>query len=333
MSLPPHVQVRLSRRPPVVIDGETLHPNMQLLLTVTRQAGKRRTLSHEDVRVARARMARSTTRFARAVPPVAAVHDVTIMGPGGPLAARHYAPPSASPEPLLVYLHGGGFALGDLDTHDHPCRALCQLARIHVLSVAYRLAPEHPYPAAVDDAFAALRYAQANAGSFGADPARVAIGGDSAGGNLATVIAQRTRDDHPPCAQLLLYPTVDIAGDWPSRHLFGRGFYLTSADMDLFNGWYLGAAQRELLQHPELSPLRAADHSGLCPALLVTCGFDPLRDEGEAYARKLDTAGTKVTTWREPGLLHGFVHMAAVSPVADAALARVATEFARVVRG
>src|SRR5262245_6132819 len=230
MSLPPHVQVRLSGRPPVVIDGETLHPNMQLLLTATRQVGARRTLSHEDVRVARARMAKSTTRFARSVPPVAAVRDLTIPGPGGPLSARYYAPPSASPEPLLVYLHGGGSALGDLDTHDHPCRALCQLARIHVLSVAYRLAPEHSYPVGVEDALAALRYAQANASSFGADPTRVAIGGDSAGGNISAVIAQRTRDDHPPCAQLLLYPTVDIAGDWPSRRLFGRGFYLTSAD-------------------------------------------------------------------------------------------------------
>jgi acetyl esterase len=330
-SLPPTAQVLLSGRPPVVIDGEQLHPNMQLLLTFTCQVNKARSLTHDRIAVARKRMLFETTRFARSGPEVRAVRDLEIPGPAGPMRARHYAPESTSPEPLLVYLHGGGFALGALESHDVPCRTLCRDANVHVLSVEYRLAPEHPYPAAADDAVAALRFGQSEARTLGANPDAVAIGGDSAGGQLGAVVAQRTRGDRPPRAQLLLYPAVDIGGEWPSYALFGRGFFLTALDIAWFNERY--TAGRKGADDPGLAPLRAADLSGLAPAVIVTCGFDPLRDEGEAYAKALERAGTKVTFWREPGLLHGFVHMAPFSPVSSQAMDRVAAALRRALRG
>ncbi len=324
-ALPPQLQLRLSGRPQIVVDGLPLDPGMQLLLAISRQAGRLRTLSHDSLAVARRRMYRETTRFGRTRPPVGAVRDFTIAGPAGPLPVRHYAPPDARvPEPLLVFLHGGGFALGDLDTHDYPCRVLCRAARVHVLSVAYRLAPEHPYPAAVEDTLAALRYGQAHAAELGADPARVALGGDSAGAKLTAIVAQQTRAHRPPVAPRLIYPKVDLGRHWPSRAHFARGYYLTGEDIDWFDAQYAGQADPD---DPGHSPLRAADLSNLPPALLLTCGFDPLRDEGEAYAEALRKAGNRVIAWREPGLLHGFLHMAQVSPTAARALTRIAIDF------
>jgi acetyl esterase len=304
---------------------------MQLMLSVTGQAGRKRTLSHDQIGVARSRMLDLTTRFGRSVPEVGAVRDLTLPGPTGPLRARHYAPENTQSEPLLVYLHGGGFALGALETHDYLCRVLCRTSRVHVLSVEYRLAPEHPYPAAVDDALAAFRFGQSEARSLGADPNAVAIGGDSAGAQLSAVISQRTRTDRPPCLQLLLYPTVDIGGEeWPSRKLFARGFYLTAEDIAWFDRAYtLG---KKGVTDPGLAPLRAADLSGLCPALVVTCAFDPLRDEGEAYVKALEQTGTRVVAWREPGMLHGFAHMSPFSQVAREAMDRVAVALGKALR-
>jgi acetyl esterase len=331
--LPPAAQFRLSGRAPVVIEGQALHPNMQLMLAFTRAAGRRRYLSHDRVEVARKRMLFETTRHARAVPDVGAVRELTIPGPAGPMRAWHYAPASSRPEPLLVFLHGGGFALGSLETHDYPCRVICNTARVHVLSVEYRLAPEHPYPAAVDDSLAALRFAQIDAQALGADPNRVAIGGDSAGGQLAAVVAQRTRGDRPPALQLLLYPTVDIGGyEWPSRKLFERGFFITQKDIAWFDHAYTLGQGRNGTIDPGLAPLRATDFSGLCPTILVTCGFDPLRDEGEAYAKELEKAGVQVTAWREPGFLHGFAHMGPISIVAREAMERVAVAVGKSLR-
>lgn len=330
-SLPPRLQVLLSGRPPVVIDGETLHPSMQLLLTLTLQVGRKRSLSHDRIDVARKHLSFETTRYARSVPSVGAVRELTIPGSGGSMRARHYAPESSQPQPLLVFLHGGGFALGSIETHDYPCRVFCRTARVHVLSVEYRLAPEHPYPAALDDAMAALRFGQSEARALGSDPNAVAIGGDSAGGQLAAVVAQRTRGDRPPQVQLLLYPTVDIGGsEWPSRKLFERGFVLTAADIAWFDRIYTQG--RDGTTDPGLAPLRAADFSGLCDAMIVTCGFDPLRDEGEAYAKALEKAGTKVIAWREPGLLHGFAHVAQVSQVCSEAMDRVADALGKALR-
>lgn len=331
MELPAPVQVRLSGRPPVIIDGQTLEPNMQLMLTATRHARGAQSLSDDDVNIARKRMYVEATRFRRQVPDVERVRELSIPGPNGPLRARHYAPSSSKTEPLLVFWHGGGFALGSLETHDQPCRQICKEARVHVLSVEYRLAPEHPYPAAVDDALAALRYAQREARTLGADPARIGVGGDSAGGQLSAVIAQQTRDDNPPQLQVLLYPTVDIGGyEWPSRALFGNGFLISTEDIRWFDRAYTQG--KDGRKDPGLAPLRAADFTGLCPAIVLTAGFDPLRDEGEAYAEALKKAGNRVTAWREPGLIHGFAHMSPVSRVADQAMRRLATKIGEMLR-
>ncbi len=228
-------------------------------------------------------------------------------------SARHYAPAGA-PQPLLVYYHGGGFVAGDLDTHDGLCRRICRDADMHVLSVDYRLAPEHPFPAAVDDAMAAFRWAYAHAAALGAMPGKVAVGGDSAGGNLAAVVGQMTAaaGGPAPCAQILLYPPTDRTTTRPSLELFGDGFFLTRADIDWYHLQYTGSTIAQ--PDPAQNPLCAKDFSGLPPALVVTAGFDPLRDEGEAYADALRQAGVPVILKRFDGLLHGFCSMADHQP-------------------
>ncbi len=325
--LPPPWQVRLSGQPAVRVDGLTLDPNLQLLLALERRQASVAFSAMTVAQVrewARRQAAAATGRPIR----VGAVTGRTVDGAAGPLPARHYAPPDpGGPHPLLVYLHGGGFVIGDLDTHDQVCRLLCRYAGVHVLSVAYRLAPEHRFPAAVDDARAALRWACANAKALGADPRRVAIGGDSAGGNLSTVVARlATLDGGPaPAAQLLLYPPTDRAGRYPSLELFADGFFLTREQVDWYDGHYLGNTGTAPTD-PLRSPLHAADLSGLAPALVVTAGFDPLRDEGEAYAAALAAAGTPVTLRRQAGMIHGFANMVDVSAPARTALIEVARD-------
>jgi acetyl esterase len=324
-ALPPAWQRRLARAGPVTRDGLTLDPGLQLLLALR---GRRRLVPLETLPVAAAR--RRTRREAAAATgrllPVRSVADLTVDGADGPLPARHYTPHAQEgPHPLLLYLHGGGFVVCDLDTHDQACRLLCRQAGVQVLSVAYRLAPEHPFPAAVSDAWAALCWAAANATRLGADPARLAVGGDSAGGNLAAVVAQRAaREGGPALAlKLLLYPPVDRTTPYRSLELFADGFFLTRAEIDWFDRNYASPEDRG---DPRRSPLRAADLSGMAPALVVTAGFDPLRDEGEAYAAALAAAGTEVRLCRFPGMLHGFVNMIDLSRSARAALVEVAGE-------
>jgi acetyl esterase len=322
--LPDSWQHRLSGQPQIVRDGLRLDPQTQLLLAL-RARLDRRSLAEGSPVEAR-QLARSDARAAtlRRVP-VAAVTDLTVDGADGTLAARHYAPLGGTPpRPLLVFYHGGGYVIGDLVTHDQACRLLCRYANIHVLAVDYRLAPEHPFPAAVQDASAALRWAQRHAADLGADPAAVAVGGDSAGGNLATVACLIARDTGAaqPVAQLLIYPAVDANSATASKTLFANGFFLTQADMDWFEGHYGGDTA-----DPYRSPLRA-NLAGLPPALVVTAGFDPLRDEGEAYAAALTAAGTPATLHRYASLVHGFLNMADVSSSARQAVLATATEFA-----
>jgi acetyl esterase len=327
--LPPQLQVRLSGRPPVKLDGDTLAPDIQLMLSLMerRKVPPLETLSPPEARTMRRRLAAIFGGTPIAVGPVNDLELDTATS-GGPVAlrARHYAPAEpGGPHPLLVFFHGGGFLYGDLDTHDAVCRVLCRHGGVHVLAVDYRLAPEHRFPAAVEDARAALRWAQANAQELGADPARVGVGGDSAGGNLAAVATQlAAHDEGPgPAIQLLIYPATDSTTRRPSRELFGEGFLLTRAQMDWFEENYLGEEHAHT-RDPRASPLLAEDLSGLAPALVVTAAFDPLRDEGEEYARALLAAGTPATLRRFPGMTHAFVSFAGVSRGCREALIEIA---------
>ncbi len=322
--LPPGLQVRLSGKPPVHLDGDTLAPEVQLTLSLLE---RRREPPPETMPPAQAREARRRLAavYGGRPTPVGEVRELKLDTPI-PLRARHYAPSeSGDPRPLLVYYHGGGFTYGDLDTHDGVCRILCRHAGAHVLAIEYRLAPEHPFPAAVEDARAALGWAHANAGRLGADPGMIGVGGDSAGGNLAAVVSQlAARDGGPaPVLQLLIYPATDFSRRRHSRELFAEGFLLTDAEMDWFETNYLGAA-RAAAGDPRASPLLAGDLSGLAPALIVTAAFDPLRDEGEEYARALQEAGTPAMLRRFPGLIHAFIGAAGVSRNCREALIEIA---------
>ncbi len=318
-----------SRLPPALLqsftreaDGATVHPEIALLLGLQKLIGTRQ-LTTSNIKQARARQQRDARVHSGHPIAVGAVHELHYPAASGRLRARHYVPRGSERAPLLVFVHGGGFALCNLDTHDLPCRVLCAQANMHVLSVEYRLAPEAPYPAAIEDVHAALRYAQANAQALGADPARIAIGGDSAGGNLAAVVTQQAklRGEPLPALQLLIYPAVDSTRDAASMDAFAEGLFLTRADVHWFREAYLKHTDRS---DPRVSPLLAKDLSGLPPTVLVTAGFDPLRDEGEAYARALEAAGNRVTFKRFPRLIHGFINLGAISPAAAEATHQIA---------
>lgn len=293
----------------VTIDGNTLDPTLQLMLTAQRAVGINGLTVHKDPVASRAQALAMTRAFSGPQIHVG-VSDVSIPGPAGEIAARHYRPACAEPTPLLVFYHGGGFVIGDLDTHDALCRLTCRDAGVHVLSIGYRLAPEHPAPAAVDDAYAAFRWACEHVDDLGAIPGKVAVGGDSAGGNLAAAVSQLTRDrgEPMPVLQWLLYPITDIAARTRSRTLFADGFVLTKRDMDWFHEQYLGASELERTD-PRVSPLLAENLSGLPPALIAIAGFDPLRDEGEQYASALRAAGTAVDLRSMRSLTHVFANL------------------------
>ena len=293
----------------VAIDGNTLDPTLQLALSGLKAFGVNGLASSNDVVASRAQMREITLRFAGPQIHVG-VSDVSIPGPAGQIAARHYRPATAEPAPLLVFYHGGGWTIGDLDTHDALCRLTCRDADVHVLSVDYRLAPEHPAPAAVDDAYAAFRWAHAHAGDLGAIPDKVAVGGDSAGGNLAAVVSQLARDDGgpTPVLQWLIYPRTDFTAQTRSLSLFAEGFLLTKRDIDWFETQYLGGSDLGPTD-PRISPLLAESLSGLPPALIATAGFDPLRDEGDRYAAALRAAGTPVDLRSLGSLTHGFASL------------------------
>jgi acetyl esterase len=333
--LPDRVKIRLSGEPPVIVDGQQLDPQLQFLRSVSRRR-RVRGLIEPSIAAGRERYRRETRAFRGPMTPVAAVSDFHIPGPASSLRARHYVPVSAPgdpPAPLTVYLHGGGFVIGDLDTHDEPSRMLCRHARVHVLSVEYRLAPEHPFPAAVDDVREAFAWARAHAASLGADPRLVAIAGDSAGANLATVVSSMaSRDGQGPVAQLLIYPATDLVTERPSHRLFADGFFLTRADCEAFFRCYISGADAPH-HDPRLSPLLADDLSTLPPALIATAGFDPLRDEGDAYVHALERAGTMVRVQRFPGLGHGFIHMTGVCPAARQAMVATARAWRALLEG
>ncbi|WP_116375934.1 alpha/beta hydrolase [Mycobacterium sp. MFM001] len=293
----------------VTIDGNTLDLTLQLTLAGMRVMGVDGLVTDDDPAASRTQMRDLTAAFPGPQIHVA-VSDLSIPGPAGDIGARHYRPACAEPTPLLVFYHGGGWCLGDLDTHDQLCRLVCRDADIHVLSIDYRLAPEHPAPAAVDDAYAAFRWAHEHAGDLGAIPGRVAVGGDSAGGNLAAVVSQLARDDGGPAPvlQWLVYPRTDFTAQTRSLSLFASGFLLTKHDIDWFEANYLGGSGVDAAD-PRVSPLLAESLSGLPPALITVAGFDPLRDEGERYATALRAAGNAVDLRCLGSLTHGFANL------------------------
>jgi acetyl esterase len=255
--------------------------------------------------------------------PVGAIDTLSVPGPDGPVPVRAYRPEGAGPHPVVVFLHGGGWFVGNLDTHDGVCRELCHRTGALVLSVDYRLAPECRYPGPLDDCEAAWRWAAEHAGEIGGDPSRMALAGDSAGGNLAAALALRLRDRGPaPCLQVLVYPALDPTCSRPSMESNGSGYLLTLLTMRTAWGHYLGEAVDP--SDPEAAPIEAADLSGLAPALVITAEYDPLRDEGEEYAERLEAAGVPCTCTRYDGMIHGFFQMLDVTPGAKAAHDEVA---------
>jgi len=239
--------------------------------------------------------------------PVARVSDHAIPGPAGALAARAYLDaPDDEPRPVVLWLHGGGHTIGSIDSYDAVCRRLARLSGCLVVSLDYRLAPEHRFPAALEDAWAALEWLAANARGLGGDPGRIAVAGDSAGGNLAAVCALLARDRGLDAlrAQLLVYPAVAARASYPSHEQFADGYLLTAEAIRWFQGNYLGDdGDRDDWR---FAPLAAPDHSALAPALVIVAGHDPLRDEGIAYVERLQAAGTRAALINHEGMIHAF---------------------------
>jgi acetyl esterase len=298
-----------------------IHPQVQAVLDALAKLGAP---PPQSVTPAQARLnfKQSRSVFLPAPEQVAATADYSVAGPGGAIPVRLYRPKGAQANtalPVLLYFHGGGWVLGDIDTHDPLCRLLANRAGCAVLSVDYRLAPEHKFPAAVDDALAVTRFVAANGAAWGIDGARIAVGGDSAGGNLATVVALTLRDaGGPPLRlQVMLYPATDFAMDTASHREFASGYMLTRERMQYFADCYLRGAQD--VADWRASPLKAPDLSRLPPALIVTASHDPLRDEGKAYAERLSAAGVRATYRCYEGMIHGFMTMSgAVDPATGA---------------
>jgi acetyl esterase len=247
-------------------------------------------------------------RFQSRPVPILHVEDRSIPGPLGSIPVRVYRPSDESKLPIVVYYHGGGFTWGDLDTHDNLCRKLSNRSGAIAVSVAYRLAPEHVFPAAVEDAYAALEWVAQKGGEIFGDPSRIAVSGDSSGGNLAAVMSLKSRDLNGPkiAIQVLYYPTMNMADlSTKSMEDFAEGYFLTRAQIQFNCNQYVPAAADRSL--PYVSPLLAPDHRGLPPALIITAAFDPLRDSQEAYARKLADAGVPTHLSRYEGVVHGFL--------------------------
>ncbi|MDZ4778368.1 MAG: alpha/beta hydrolase [Alphaproteobacteria bacterium] len=262
-------------------------------------------------------------------PDIGVLRDVTVDGAAGPIKARIYDSVDGQNRPCMIYFHGGGFVIGDLDSHDTLCRQLALDGGFRVIAVDYRLAPEHRFPAAPDDCIAATKYIVANAAKLGVDPTKLAVAGDSAGGNLATVVARHAaQTDGPKIAlQVLIYPVTEMVRDQGSRTEFADGYFLTKARMDWFDAHYTGGGGG--IVDERLNPLNHDVPKGLAPAYVITAGFDPLRDEGREYADKLKAAGVPTTYIDYPDQIHGFFNMPAVSGVSRRAITDAANATAK----
>jgi acetyl esterase len=334
LRLPAPVLRRLAGPPVASPEGFELDVQLQALLWLMRIAQEPPT-EQGGVGPARERMERAAPTL-----DVVGVEDVVTIdrqvdGAAGKLRARLYVPKGArDPGPALVWFHGGGFVLGSLDSHDRLCRGIASRAGLVVVSVDYRLAPEHPFPAPVEDGVAATRWVLAHAAGLGIDPRAVAVGGDSAGGNLSAVVARILRDEQlRPAFQLLIYPATDLTRSMASHRHFREGFFLPETTID----WFLAAYAPDPATHtdPRASPLfaRPSDLERLPAAMVITAGFDPLRDEGDAYAAKLRDAGVAVEHVCVPGMVHGFMSMAGAVREADRTLERIARSLRRALGG
>ena len=304
----PHPVLRSLVGPPVSIDGQQMHVEVQLALKLLELAGAQ-PLDRLTVDEARRQIAEEARAFQGPKLGLDRVEDITIGAADSPLGARLYVPAeTAEPPSVLVYFHGGGFVVADLETHDNTCRFLASRAGVRVIAVDYRRAPEHRFPAAADDARRAFRFAVEHAAELGADPTRVAVGGDSAGGNLAAGVARQAAADGGPAPafQLLLYPWLDLSAKRRSYTLFSSGFFLTEGELDWYKRHYVGANGDAL--DPRCSPLLGGLPGTIAPAYIATAGFDPLRDEGEEYAQRLRAAGVRVALRRHRGMVHGFAN-------------------------
>jgi acetyl esterase len=312
-----------------------LDPQAQAVIDLVIKSGRPayHTLSPKEAR----QLFRETRPASTPTPPkIGDVKNMTANGPGGPIPLRVYRPAGVAPDtllPVLVYFHGGGWVIGDLDTHDVQCRQLTAEAGITVVAVDYRMAPEHKFPAAVDDAWAATRCVATHGPELGVDPTRLAVGGDSAGGNLAAVVALLARDssEGPAIAyQVLIYPVTDVGSESESYRDFADGYLLTRDSMRWFTSHYLKSPEEA--EGWRASPLRAKSLAGLPPALVITAGFDPLRDEGAAYAARLSASGVRVDYVCYGGMLHGFLPMGRLLDTAGRATSHVAASLRQALR-
>jgi len=315
-AIPRSAQVRLAG-PPVEVDGNRLEPEVQVALRLVNALGGEPEI--RPVAESRRHLDLEARLFRGRRLPLRALREVEVDGAEGRLRALLYQADSAGDSALIVYLHGGGWVEGSLESHDQTCRFIARESGAHVLSVDYRLAPEHPFPAGADDAVAAFRWAVENAAGLGADPGRVAVAGDSAGGNLAAVVARETAaDERPPAMQALIYPVCDLSEKRPSYHLFKEGFFLTEQKMDWYRDHYL--TDPLSAADPRVSLVLAPDLSGLPPAYVAVAGFDPLRDEALAYARRLEEAGVPVELRLHRGLVHGYANSVGIGRVSASAM-------------
>ena len=318
MRLPRDALRRLAG-PPTVVDGNVLDVQLQVMLDAMRRL---KIVAPDGVEETRRQTDEDGEAVAPSPPPMASERDVLVPGPGGPLRARVYRPRTAGPRPgMLVYFHGGAWVFGSLASHEPALRMLAHESGVVIAAIDYRLAPEHKFPAAVDDAVAAYRWGRARAADFGANPSRVGVGGDSAGGNLAAVVCHLARDAQPS-HQLLIYPAIDFWRTDPSHTSCASGFYLEEERTFWCEKHYLhGIEERD---DPRASPIKFARFDGLAPATVVTAGFDILRDEGLRYAETLRTSGVPVDFCCETSLIHGFFNMTGAIDGARAANTRLA---------
>jgi len=330
LKLPDGILIKMSGGKPLAIDGRILDARTQFLAV---QGAKQPSITTLDPAAARAGTAAGLSLLDDTPRQGVSVRELSVPGPAGPLDARLYTPKETQgPLPGLVFFHFGGCVIGDLDTCHTFCAMIADIAGCAVLNVAYRLAPEHKFPAAIDDALAAYRWADTHAADLGMIAGKIGVGGDSAGGYLSAVIAQEEKraGRAGPALQLLIYPVTDWDWKGGSMDSCAHVYPLTAEIMDWFAGLYLNNAAEA--KDVRVSPMKSPDLAGLAPAIVITAGFDPLRDQGAAYADKLKAAGVSVTYRCEDSLAHAFTAMTGVVPLAKSACEKIAADIGAALR-